>query len=221
MALFLAAVFLSIVPTIHSLIYVEEPKSFFEANQYCRDTYGTTLAASIISDQNKTYIRSLISTSSQQQTWVGLYSNETIGNWKFLNGDPCPNTYSLACVDFWNYHKPRNPNGEPRCIKPGRGGYKCAYMDLHGVDNSIPCDQERPFLCDGEEPETPTGRTYYLDYYPSESFEDAQDRCQSLYGTDLATILTVEDMENAAKVMKGAFTTVVRIGLERMSRSVF
>ena len=200
-----------------SFIYVSNPKSYLVARQYCQAVYKSDLA-SIISTQDRNEAISMI-TAPNQQAWIGLYSTNPLGNWQFLNGNTCPHTSTLSCVDFWIYHKPNNPNGEPRCIKPNEinHGYPCSYFDssVNGVDNNINCLDSKPFLCDDQPPQQ---RAYEVikDLGPT-SYTNGQQACQTRFGTNLATIITQQDQTNAINKLLQENVLIAWIGLNDLS----
>ena len=198
-----------------ALVYVSNPMPYLVARQYCQAVYNSDLA-SIITPQDRNEAISMITTPNQN-TWIGLYSTNPMGNWKFLNGELCPFASTLACVDFWLYHKPNNPNGQPRCIKQDEDGYECAYFDssANGVDNNINCLESKPFLCDNQPPHQ---RQYeIIKDFGATSYTNGQQACQTQFGTNLATIITEQDRTNAITKLQQENVVTAWIGLNDLS----
>ena len=128
-------------------IKVPEALGCLEANRYCKDNYGTSLAT-IATDQDRARAQALL--SSGEIGWIGLYSDTVQTKWRFKSGEECPSSSAFKCVDFWLYQMNENTNFRPRCIGPSEGGHECAYFDVdrNGVDNDESIDQELPFLCE-------------------------------------------------------------------------
>ena len=104
LCIFYADVTESAVTEGNNLVYVSYPKSFQDAREYCQVIFGTDLA-SIIDDDDRNEAVLLINqvSSTNDEAWVGLYSNSKQGNWRFINDDECPSDSVFRCVEFWNY----------------------------------------------------------------------------------------------------------------------
>ena len=138
------------IECVDGYVYVDQALSYAEANKYCRDIYGSTLATISNVDERV----STLDLIGDETVWFGLYSKSKSGNWRFLNNDPCSDTDSVyKCIDFWKYKLNENTNFRPRCIGFSEGGYQCGNFDgdENIVDNDINCETELPFLCSCEE----------------------------------------------------------------------
>ena len=196
----------------NNLVYVSHPKSFQDAREYCKVIFGTDLA-SIIDDDDRNEAISLINqvSSTNDEAWVGLYSNSEQVNWRFVNNDGCPADSVYRCVEFWNYKLNENTRSRPRCIGDSEEGTQCGHFDAsdNAVDNDIDCEEAKPFLCEARvSPSSYTGQYVFIEGVTDHDgdgryfdFMAAQSWCESQYGTDLATILTEEDTDAAAAVM--------------------
>eukprot|EP01084_Bolivina_argentea_P161916 281801_1 len=191
------------------------PVTYDEAFANC-EAKGYTLAT-IITDDDRENAKNEI--GSNEAPWVGLHSIDDIGQWVFFDEEECPNTPSLACVEFWRYVKGKIH--QPRCMESGHGegGYSCTrYYGDDGYDNDIPCDQLKPYLCTHKPSECGTHATYTGEYVfiwwsISLTQAQAQAQCQLDYGSDLATILTQTDMDNAQQVISDNGGLAAWIGL--------
>ena len=197
--------FLPIVYGADNLEYVSYSKSFQDAREYCKVIFGTDLA-SIVDDDDRNEAISIIP-GGIDDVWIGLYSRSEGGKFRFTNGDECPMTDSVfRCVDFWSYKLNENTEERPRCIGDSEGGTQCATFDAsqNSVDNDIGCQELKPFLCEARV-NTPSYNGEYV-YVPARTpnqwtFMDAQAHCESEYGTDLATVLTQDDLTAVENVI--------------------
>ena len=140
------------------IVIPEEPKTCAEAQRYCKEVVGTSLA-SITSDADRTAAVAALDGAGESFGWIGLYSDPVETQWRFRSESECPSTSAYKCVDFWC----TAPGGEdlrPRCIGPTEGGYECAvfYKDDICVDNDAPTDVALPFLCDPPTDSSPIRR---------------------------------------------------------------
>jgi len=135
-------------PADTSFIYVSQPKSYQEAREYCKNTYGTDLA-SITTDNDREEIMDDMDCYNDDMAWFGLRSKDN-SQWKFIDGETCPNEDThYKCIDYWLYQLNDDAAFRPRCIGDESGGYPCAYYDniRDGADNNINCQDELPFIC--------------------------------------------------------------------------
>ena len=126
-----------------SYIYIETPKSYQDAQEYCQNEYNSNLATiQIGNDRDKADDKI---TFSGTETWIGLYSNDN-GMFTWLYGKECEYPSPGTCIDFWGTPK-QNGINVPLCVKDN--GYKCSYYheNTRLVYNDLDCDRERPFLC--------------------------------------------------------------------------
>ena len=119
-----------------------EPKNCKEAQQYCKDTYGTQLAT-IATDGDREDAVAALTEAGEEYAWIGLFSDPIETKWQFRSSDECPSDSAYKCVDFWLENR-------PRCIGESEQGYECAvfYRDQNGINNDIRTDIAVPFLCD-------------------------------------------------------------------------
>jgi len=131
------------------IIVPEDPLPCREAQEYCKNTYGTNLAT-IVTDVDRTNAQDALNTANEPFGFIGLYSDDIETKWQFRSGAECPSDSAYRCVDFWRT-APGGFNNRPRCIGDGEGGFGCAviYADDGTVDNDIPDTVPFPFLCDG------------------------------------------------------------------------
>jgi len=120
-----------------------------EAQEYCKNVYGTNLAT-ILDDDDRAAAQAALNANSEPFAFIGLYSDDIETKWQYRSGATCPSDSAYRCVDFWRT-APGGFENRPRCIGDGEGGYGCAviYADDGTVDNDIPDMASFPFLCDG------------------------------------------------------------------------
>uniref|UniRef100_A0A8C4F7R3 C-type lectin domain-containing protein n=1 Tax=Dicentrarchus labrax TaxID=13489 RepID=A0A8C4F7R3_DICLA len=104
--------------TSSSFIYVNESKTWSEAQSYCREHY--TDLASVRNQAENDQIENM---NQNRSVWIGLYRD----SWKWSDGSPTSFTY-------WN-------NNEPN------GDYACAVIH-NGRWEDYDCDTTLYFVCE-------------------------------------------------------------------------
>eukprot|EP01084_Bolivina_argentea_P214322 363858_1 len=188
-----------------------ESKTWSEANEYCYDTYGTQLAT-IITDEDYDLSVAVKAAggASTWRTWIGLNDIRGEGSWYWSDGHSCDYASGNCANDpHWYPGQPNNYGGEQDCAD---------LWSSNGFTDR-PCDNTYTFLCN-------VGYNNHVILYSAVStpktWSDANDYCQSKYGTSLATITTPEQFEAATHIIESSnirttSTTNVWIGLNDLS----
>ncbi|XP_077088897.1 macrophage mannose receptor 1-like [Siphateles boraxobius] len=155
--------------SFHQYHFVNESKTWTEAQRYCRENY-TDLATI----DNMEEMNSLINTvngSYNGSAWIGLYDDVNSWRWSLENN----NFYQEGERDFRNwYHEPNNNVGNELCV----------YMDHNGNWYDSSCENYYTFVCyDGRE----NASQKYVVVYEGRTWTGAQSYCREKY-TDLASV---------------------------------
>ncbi|XP_043995221.1 macrophage mannose receptor 1-like [Gambusia affinis] len=148
--------------------YVNSPKTWAEAQRYCRETYAD-LATVDSPEENDRLLPEL--QGSGQFAWIGLYDNTTGWKWTMGEDDFVGKNSFLP----WQPNQPDNYGGKESCI----------VMNLTGGWRDEICNTERPFICFDEH-----GPSKYVVVSTFMFWEDAKNYCRSKY-TDLVRVWNV------------------------------
>ena len=111
-------------------VYISSPKTFYEAQSYCRARYGTSLA--IISnpaDNSRAASQCRGTRFPYNQCFIGLNDRTAERQWKNIDGSP-------ATYFNWNFGEPNNVGNED-----------CVEILSNGKMNDLSCSSRRAFLC--------------------------------------------------------------------------
>ncbi|XP_062373086.1 macrophage mannose receptor 1-like [Sardina pilchardus] len=176
----------------HQYHFVNEPKTWSEAQSYCRANY-TDLATLYNTDD----VNALTQLGSQTgSAWIGLH-DDVLNSWR----------WSITNSSFYGPEETtyRNWDQTP-FVQPDnfRGKELCVEMLPDGSWNDIPCENNKSFVCYG------VNDTYVLNTTKL-SWNDAQASCRANY-IDLASIRNSTENQ---KVHDAANGNRVYIGLNR------
>ncbi|MEQ2186418.1 hypothetical protein GOODEAATRI_028210, partial [Goodea atripinnis] len=110
--------------------YVNSPKTWAEAQQYCREVYGDLATIDSPEENDRLFLALL---EPGKFAWIGLYDNTT--GWKWTMG--ADDLASTNGFPPWQPNQPDNKDGKQSCI----------VMNLTGGWRDEICDTERPFIC--------------------------------------------------------------------------
>ncbi|PWA15265.1 hypothetical protein CCH79_00008561 [Gambusia affinis] len=110
--------------------YVSSPKTWAEAQRYCRETYAD-LATVDSPEENDRLLLEL--QGSGQFAWIGLYDNTTGWKWTMGEDDFVGNNNFPP----WEVNQPDNYDGKQSCI----------VMNWVGGWRDEICKTDRPFIC--------------------------------------------------------------------------
>ncbi|XP_052443600.1 macrophage mannose receptor 1-like [Carassius gibelio] len=175
--------------------FVNESKTWTEAQSYCRQNYSDLATIDNMEEMN-----SLINTvngSYNGSAWIGLYDDVNSWRWSLEDND----FYQEAERDFRNwYHEPNNIAGNELCV----------FMDSNGNWFDSSCEYVFIFVCyDGREN---SSQKYILVYYYT-TWTGAQSYCRETY-TDLASVRNETERQQILDVTR-YYSYYVWIGLYR------
>ncbi|XP_058614460.1 C-type mannose receptor 2-like isoform X2 [Onychostoma macrolepis] len=151
--------------------FVNESKSWTEAQRYCRQNYTDLVTIDNMEEMNR--LINTVNGSYNGSAWIGLYDDVNSWRWSLEDND----FYQEGERDFrkW-YHEPNN-----------RANELCVYMDRNGNWFDYSCDNYYSFVCyDGE---VNSSQKYVL-VTEGRTWSGAQSYCREKY-TDLASKQTV------------------------------
>jgi len=193
--------------------YVKEQMSWSDANAYCFNTYGTTLAT-LKNDMDAEAVlamKNFFQGDDTSHVWIGLTDTDGEGSWEWASGYQCEG----ACdeLKWWNAGEPNafGPNEDCASIMKGAA----ASDDML---NDLTCDNPGAahFICDVTDTFTRKVINDQFVYVQSQmSWNEANQYCADTYGTTLATIKNDIDAEAmlAMKEFYAGDSTHVWIGL--------
>lgn len=174
--------------SLQRLVYKSDDRKWTEAQTYCRK-YHTDLATIRTDEDNNNIV---------QDSWLGLYREDTNSDWKWSRGDEAL-TYAIV----WDGNDPD-------------AGENCVYkqQDDNGEWRTKDCDESRKFYCFEE--------LVYL-VKEKKTWEEALKYCRAKevlnptayknHTYDLVSLLTLGDHDIAKEMMQTAETEEVWIGL--------
>ncbi|MGH0169832.1 UNVERIFIED_CONTAM: hypothetical protein FKN15_015181 [Acipenser sinensis] len=158
--------------TRESYILIDHPKTWYEAQQYCRENY-----TDLVSIKNNDEDKKIKEEAKGSAVWIGLFNNP----WKWSH----KGEYS----SFHNWNK-----GEPNNV----GNNIC--VEMYGTDkkervkwNDAGCNYTLPFFCYKESCKDTSCTKYHFEK-TAMNWSAAQTHCRDKY-TDLATVHSQEEVK--------------------------
>uniref|UniRef100_A0A8C1AEM0 C-type lectin domain-containing protein n=1 Tax=Cyprinus carpio carpio TaxID=630221 RepID=A0A8C1AEM0_CYPCA len=178
--------------------FVNESKTWTEAQRYCRQNY--TDLATIDNMEEMSRLINTVNGSYNGSAWIGLYDDVNSWRWSLEDND----FYQEGERDFRNfYHEPNNYAGNELCV----------YMDYNGKWFDYSCDSYYQFVCyDGRENATQK----YVWVYQGMTWSRAQSYCREKY-TDLASVRNETERQQILSSARsyGYYYGTIWIGLHR------
>ncbi|CAM4666779.1 unnamed protein product [Leuciscus chuanchicus] len=186
----------SALASSHQYHFVNESKTWTEAQRHCRENY-TDLATI----DNMEEMNSLINTvngSYNGSAWIGQYDDVNSWRWSLEDND----FYQDGERDFRNwYHEPNNILGNELCV----------YMDYNGNWYDSSCENYYIFVCyDGRE----NASQNYVFVYEGRTWAEAQSYCREKY-TDLASVRNETERQQILSMTHYYYSGYVWVGLHR------
>ncbi|XDV38532.1 hypothetical protein PO909_007908, partial [Leuciscus waleckii] len=184
----------SALASSHQYHFVNESKTWTEAQRHCRENY--TDLATIDNMEEMNSLIDPVNGSYNGSAWIGLYDDVNSWRWSLENND----FYQEGERDFRNwYHEPNNGANE-----------MCVYMDYNGNWFDSSCESYFTFVCyNGRE----NASQNYVFVYEGKTWTEAQSYCREKY-TDLASVRNETEHQQILNVTH-YFSSYVWIGLHR------
>ncbi|XP_050949046.1 macrophage mannose receptor 1-like isoform X1 [Labeo rohita] len=153
----------------HQYHFVNESKTWTEAQRYCRQNYTDLATIDNMEEMNR--LINTVNGSYSGSAWIGLYDDVNSWRWSLEDND----FYQEGERDFRNwYHEPDNNGGNELCV----------YMNYYGKWYDISCDHTLSFVCyDGRVNATQS----YIRIYNRKTWSEARRYCRDHY-TDLVNV---------------------------------
>ena len=155
--------------------FVNQRKTWYDANKYCQQRYGSTLA--IITNSYDNHLAS--QACKAHECWFGANDQSREHKFKYPNGQ-------RVVYTNWAAHEPNNLGNED-----------CVEIRGNGQWNDNNCHHKRTFICNNNP--KPTG---YIRGPAPMTYFDAYWYCK-LKGTSLATIRNSNENYNANAICNG------------------
>ncbi|XP_030630836.1 macrophage mannose receptor 1-like [Chanos chanos] len=176
--------------------FVNEPKTWTEAQKYCRDNYTDLATVNDMEAMNRLIEAvNTINCSYNGLAWIGLYDDVNSWRWSLEDSD----FYKEGKRDFrnWYFEEPKNTGGMMLCV----------YMSYYGTWYESSCSSSFWFVCyDGQ-----NVSNHYVLVDQSMSWTEAQSYCRQHY-TDLVSVRNDNELQQILSI-RG--TSTVWIGLYR------
>uniref|UniRef100_A0A8C1IKZ1 Macrophage mannose receptor 1-like n=1 Tax=Cyprinus carpio TaxID=7962 RepID=A0A8C1IKZ1_CYPCA len=178
--------------------FVNESKTWTEAQSYCRQNYTDLATIDNMEEMNR--LINTVNGSYNGSAWIGLYDDVNSWRWSLENND----FYQEGERDFRNfYHEPNNYAGNELCV----------YMDYNGKWFDYSCDNYFTFVC-YDDRENATQK--YVWVYQWMTWSRAQSYCREKY-TDLASVRNETEHQQILNIARsyGYYYGYIWIGLHR------
>ncbi|XP_046723093.1 C-type mannose receptor 2-like isoform X2 [Silurus meridionalis] len=173
--------YISTASISHNYQFVNENKTWTEAQRYCREYYTDLATIDNMDKMNSLF--DTVKDSNSALAWIGLYDNQDDWRWS-LDDD---NFYKEGEKEFrgW-YHEPNNNDGKELCVSMYKTG---EWFDQ-------PCIKKQGFVCFNG-----TNNTYV---WISEgmTWEEAQRYCRAKH-TDLASVRNETELQQILNITQG------------------
>ncbi|XP_050949051.1 C-type mannose receptor 2-like [Labeo rohita] len=175
--------------------FVNESKTWTEAQRYCRQNYTDLATIENMEEMNR--LINTVNGSYNDSAWIGLYDDVNSWRWSLEDND----FYQEGERDFRNfYHEPNNYDGNDLCV----------YMNYAGDWFDSSCDNFFTFVCyDGTE--NSSQKYVWVSEYTT--WTGAQSYCREKY-TDLASVRNETEHQQIINVAH-YYYYYVWIGLHR------
>ncbi|KAI5611814.1 lectin C-type domain containing isoform 1 precursor, partial [Silurus asotus] len=200
---FISITFLTVVCGVtayipHRYHFVNENKTWSEAQTYCQKNYTDLATISNMDEMEKLNIT--LKKETAKLAWIGLKS-ESVGEWKWSLADQTfyrdGDTYRN-----WSSGEPNNAGGKEHCVE-------MYNKDKNGFWNDRCCKNPNYFVCyDGKN----TNSSKYILISQSKTWYEAQTFCREKY-TDLVSVRNQTENEEIRRLIQSSVNNSVWIGL--------
>uniref|UniRef100_A0A8C1AFJ6 Si:dkey-11o15.8 n=1 Tax=Cyprinus carpio carpio TaxID=630221 RepID=A0A8C1AFJ6_CYPCA len=180
----------------HEYVFVNESKTWAEAQRYCRDKY--TDLATIENEQQTVQLLDTVNDDSIDLAWIGFYDD--LNSWKWTLEDS--DFFKVGEKDFRNWYNPGPDN---------YGGQSMCIIMYSGIWFTTYCFEYHPFICyDGRQ----NASASYVFVNQYKTWTEAQRYCRE-HHTDLVSIRNETENQKLQYLLKNNYYYYVWIGLYR------
>ncbi|XP_048022551.1 LOW QUALITY PROTEIN: macrophage mannose receptor 1-like [Megalobrama amblycephala] len=177
-------------------VFVNESKTWAEAQRYCRDKY--TDLATIENEQQTIQLLDTVNDDSIDLAWIGLYDD--LNSWKWTLEDS--DFFKVGEKEFRNWMNPGPNNYGAQSL--------CVYM-YYGIWYTTSCSNTLPFICyDGRQ----NASGSYVWVYQYKTWTEAQSYCRE-HHTDLVSIRNEAENQKIQYFFSNYYHYFFWIGLYR------
>ncbi|KAI4885343.1 hypothetical protein NFI96_015579 [Prochilodus magdalenae] len=178
--------------------YVNESKTWPEAQSYCREHY--TDLASIDNAEEGLGLLNLVDVRSSGPTWIGLYDD--LNSWRWSLEDDGFYKGKERNYRNWHIYKPTNWNGNSLCA------FITTYYMVWNIDQ---CSSALQFICyDG----SVNASERYVVVHEYMNWTEAQRYCRE-HHTDLVSVRNQTENQKLKSLLQYPYSTGFWIGLYR------
>ncbi|KAI4877370.1 hypothetical protein NFI96_033851, partial [Prochilodus magdalenae] len=179
----------------HRYHFVNESKTWTEAQNYCRQTY--TDLATINTRREMEYANVSLVNKATGFVWIGLKRGAGEWQWSLTGGGSYRKGYTYL---NWSQGEPNNTNNNEACV---------VMKKDNGTWNDEPCDTTYPFVCYHE---NKTNNETYIFINERKKWSDAQTHCRNQY-TDLASVRNLTENQQIWALARSSISDSFWIGL--------
>ncbi|KAL7846162.1 hypothetical protein AOLI_G00243540 [Acnodon oligacanthus] len=195
--LFLISAACGVSPYVpHRYHFVNEGKTWTEAQSYCRQTYTDLATINNMEEMKK--LNDTLKDKASSIVWIGLDTGNT-REWLWSLADE-PFYREGESYQYWNNGEPNNADGKQYCA---------AMMHDTGTWNDETCVQSFTFVC-FDKNKNNTDRYMFIN--ETKSWCDAQRYCREHY-TDLTSVRNQTENQQIWNLAKHSISICVWIGL--------
>ncbi|XP_053532263.1 macrophage mannose receptor 1 isoform X2 [Ictalurus punctatus] len=180
----------------HHYHFVNENKTWSEAQNYCREKYTDLTSINDMGEMMK--LNYTLKMETVKKAWIGL-KREGTGEWQWSLADQTfyrdGDTYRN-----WNSGEPNNYGGNEFCVN---------MWKRDGFWSDVNCNKIFPFVCYEEKN---SNTSIYMFINENKTWYDAQTYCREKH-TDLVSVRNQTENEEIWKVIQSALDVNVWIGL--------
>ncbi|KAI4885998.1 hypothetical protein NFI96_024689, partial [Prochilodus magdalenae] len=170
----------AVSPTFsHQYYFVNESKSWTEAQRYCRENYTDLASIDNMEDMNR--LINTVNSSYSGLAWIGLYDD--LDSWRWSLDDDSFQKENVTTFRNWYIQKPVNSGGNSMCV---------LFSEFYATWWETYCSYRYPFICyDGRA----NASSRYVLIHQYKTWTEAQSYCRQNY-TDLASVRNETENQN-------------------------
>ncbi|XP_062372006.1 macrophage mannose receptor 1-like [Sardina pilchardus] len=166
---------------LHQYHFVNESKTWQDAQKYCKITYKDLATVTTLEEMNQ-IINIAKSNSFKEKAWIGLYND--VNSWRWSSKDTDSYDQSELMFTRWESGQPDNYQGKQTCAK----------INSAGQWDDINCEMLRVFICYDQ------GTADFVFINSTSTWSNAQHYCRE-HRTDLASVRNKNENERVKNLV--------------------